>query len=77
MTNRLGPAVCDSHDGTCHVCGDTAVVGRILEIDAPARTATVAFDSGTATVALDLVVAEVGDSVLVHLGFAIERLEVA
>ena len=65
---------CDSHDGSCHLCGDEAVAGRVTDIDPETRTATVAFESGTATVALDLVDARVGDRLLVHLGFAIERL---
>lgn len=72
---------CDARDGRCHLCGDEAVPGRVLAIDERARTATVAFDSGsvgtTATVALDLVDARVGDTLLVHLGFAIERLGAA
>lgn len=66
---------CDPGTGGCHLCGDVAFAGRVLHIDAGARTALVAFDGGTATVAMDLVDADVGDDVLVHLGFAIERLE--
>ena len=65
---------CDATTGPCHLCGDTAVVGRVVDIDDGATTATVAFQQGTATVALDLVEARVGDDVLVHLGFAIERV---
>lgn len=68
---------CDARTGSCHLCGDEAVAGRVVAIDGRARTATVAFESGTATVALDLVDARVGDTVLVHLGFAIERLGAA
>lgn len=68
---------CDSHDGSCHLCGDEAVAGRVVAIDAGSRTATVAFASGMATVALDLVDAQVGDDLLVHLGFAIQRLGAA
>ena len=66
---------CDARTGSCHLCGDEAVAGRVLAVDAATRTATVAFESGTATVALDLVDAAVGDALLVHLGFAIARLE--
>jgi hydrogenase maturation factor len=61
----------------CELCGDVAVAGTVLSIDASARTAVVALQCGTATVALDLVDARVGDTLLVHLGFAITRVEVA
>ena len=37
--------------------------------------ATVALEQTMATVALDLIDANVGDCVLVHMGFAIERVE--
>ena len=68
---------CDGASGECHLCGDVATVGRVMAIDAAARTALVAFTDITATVALDLVDASVGDDLLVHLGFAIERLDPA
>ena len=45
-----------------------------MAIDAATRTALVAFTDVTSTVALDLVDASVGDDLLVHLGFAIERV---
>lgn len=67
----------DRGDDTCHLCGDQAVAGRVVALDADARTATVAYECGTATVALDLVDAQIGDALLVHLGFAIARLDVA
>ena len=66
---------CAAVDERCHLCSDDAVVGRITSVDVAVRTATVAFDGGSATVALDLIEANVGDRVLVHMGFAIERLE--
>lgn len=66
---------CDAASGECHLCGDVATVGRVMAIDATTRTATVAFADATGTVALDLVDAGVGDDLLVHLGFAIERVE--
>lgn len=50
------------------------MIGRVVGIDGAARTAVVMFDEHAATVALDLVDADVGDTVLVHLGFAIERV---
>ena len=72
-----GRTPAERRDDTCHLCGDEAVTGRVVALDADARTATVAFDCGTRMVALDLVDAMVGDELLVHLGFAIARLEAA
>ncbi len=66
---------CEPGSDVCHLCGDEAFAGRVLQVDAAARTALVAFQGGSATVAMDLVDAGVGDDVLVHLGFAIERLQ--
>ena len=76
----IPPAVmphCDAALGECHVCGDVATVGRVVAIDATTRTAIVTCADTTATVALDLVDASVGDDLLVHLGFAIQRLDPA
>ena len=70
-------SACDAPEGHCHVCSDEAVIGRVLDIDESTRTARVAFEGSEATVALDLVDAAVGDSLLVHLGFAIERVTAA
>jgi hydrogenase maturation factor len=67
----------ERRDEACAVCGDVAVPGRVLTVDASARTATVELECRTETVAIDLVEANVGDTLLVHLGFAIARLEVA
>lgn len=77
MTTPRDDARCDAPSGECHLCGDVATVGWVLQIDADARTATVALADGPVVVALDLVDAGVGDEVLVHLGFAIERVEAA
>lgn len=74
MTAPAHTPRCDESTGPCHLCGDVAVVGRVVELHARARTADVAFPDGVATVAMDLVDADVGDAVLVHLGFAIERV---
>ena len=74
MTLPTEATRCDATTGACHLCGDEAVVGRVLEIHGQSRTATIAFPDGVATAALDLVDASVGDDVLVHLGFAIERV---
>ena len=74
MTDSHGVAGCDAIAAHCHLCGDDAVVGQVTNIDAGTRTATVRFAEGTATVALDLVDATVGDHLLVQLGFAIARV---
>ncbi len=68
---------CAQHDEPCHLCGDDAVVGQILQVDLINRTASVLLADSTAIVALDFVDATVGDRVLVHMGFAIEKLESA
>lgn len=65
---------CDGATGPCHLCGDVAIVGTVLDIDTRRRTGHVAVDGTVTSVAFDLVDAEVGDDVLVHLGFAIERV---
>jgi hydrogenase maturation factor len=67
----------DRGSEACELCGDVAVAGTVLSINADTRTAIVALECGSATVALDLVDARVGDTLLVHVGFAITRLEVA
>ena len=69
--------VVDRRDDACHLCGDVASAGRVVGVDVAARTALVTLECGIVTVALDLVEADVGDTLLVHLGFAISRLEVA
>ena len=69
------PASCDPAEGKCQICGDEAVAGRVVSIDDSTRTAVVLFDGDRVTVALDLVDAQVGDDLLVHMGFAIEKLE--
>ena len=73
MTSASGSV--DYRDDACHLCGDVAVPGRVVAIDADACTATVAVDCGTVTVALDFVDAKIGDALLIHLGFAIARLD--
>ena len=74
MNDEMSAPACDSHGGPCHVCGDVALVGRVIEMDESSRTGTVAFPGAFETVALDLVDVNIGDEVLVHLGFAIERV---
>ncbi len=77
MTVNTSMPQCDAAAGECHLCGDVATIGRVMAIDAASRTAQVAFTGVTATIALDLVDAGVGDTLLVHLGFAIERVDPA
>ena len=61
-------------DGPCSICGDEANPAVIESIDGAAGTAQVRDSIGTSrTVALDLLDgARVGDTIMVHLGFAIE-----
>lgn len=66
---------CDARTDSCHLCGDEAIPGRVLALDLATRTAIVALEGEPSTVALDLVDARVGDVLLVHMGFAIARLE--
>lgn len=63
-------------DGSCSICGDEASPAVIESIDVAAGTAQVRGIIGaSSTVALDLLDGpNVGDTVMVHLGFAIERL---
>ncbi len=62
--------------GHCSLCGDDAIEVMIVSVDRAARLATARVNGALATVALDLVdgVSE-GDMVLVHQGFAIDRVE--
>lgn len=67
-------------DGSCSICGDVALPGIVIAVNAAEKTAEVSMadQTATATVALDLVDAVApGDSLLVHLGFAITRLDKA
>jgi hydrogenase maturation factor len=59
----------------CSVCGDVATRATILELFPETGTATARMGSSCVTIATDLVSVAPGDDVLVHLGFAIQRLE--
>jgi hydrogenase maturation factor len=75
VVGATGPCV-PSEDGGCSLCGDVAVSARIVSIDVVARVATAAAGTTEVVVGLDLVDGvDVGDTVLVHQGFAIARLE--
>lgn len=68
---------CGAGQAHCQLCSDEAERGRVESVDARSRMATVVFEQHEETVALDLVDALVGDEVLVHMGFAIARVNVA
>lgn len=62
--------------GRCSLCGDEALPGRVIAVEAAQRLADVAIGERHETVALDLVEAvRPGDIVLVHQGFAIGRVD--
>jgi hydrogenase maturation factor len=69
-------AACSPDDhGHCSACGDEALPMRVLAVGNDA-TATVVGADAQITVATDLIVdVAVGDTLLVHQGFAIARLE--
>ena len=69
--------MCEPQSDHCQLCGDDAQLGQVLAIQKTHRTATVRFEHTEEIVALDLVDAAVGDTVLVHMGFAIERVGAA
>ncbi len=62
-------------DGSCSICSDEALVGFVNRVNYAEQTAEVLYENNSETVALDLVsdVAK-GDTVLVHMGFAISRM---
>ena len=67
-------------DGTCAICGDEACPGIVESLDNASKTAEVALQlrGGTqvTTVAVDLLdEVSIGDTVMVHLGFAIARVD--
>lgn len=69
------PVCTPGPDGRCSVCADEGVPGRVLEIR-PGNVALVELPGGQQEVAVDLIEeVKVGDQLLVHLGFAIARLE--
>jgi hydrogenase maturation factor len=72
-------ALCEpGPDGSCQLCGDVAVRALVLAVDAAANEASVAMVGGNGVVAIDLVEnVRPGDLLLVHQGFAIERIECA
>ncbi|MBA2457929.1 MAG: HypC/HybG/HupF family hydrogenase formation chaperone [Gemmatimonadales bacterium] len=70
------PRCGDTADGQCALCRDEAVAARVVTIDSGGGTAEVVIEGQVAIIALDLVEAVgTGDTVLVHQGFAIQRVE--
>jgi hydrogenase maturation factor len=63
-------------DGACALCGDVAHPATVLAVDAAARMAAVELGGARVEVATDLVGrVRAGETLLVHQGFAIGRLE--
>lgn len=63
-------------DGTCSICGDVALEGRIVNLTADRTMADVEMNGSVVQVSVDLLEEPVvGDRVLVHQGFVIARLE--
>lgn len=62
-------------DGSCSICGDEAIPGVVENIQTESATADVRTSSGTTTVAIDLLdEVSIGDTLMIHLGFAIGHL---
>ena len=70
------PPFCEpGPDGTCSICGDEALPGRVIELLGD-NMAAVQMGGSLVEVAIDLVDnVQVGDTLLVHLGFAIATVE--
>jgi hydrogenase assembly chaperone HypC/HupF len=74
---RAAPA-CD-HDSTCITCGDTAVPMTVVAVDAERELALCANADGAKQTVETALVGAVGkgDSLLVHAGTALQRLDAA
>lgn len=72
-------AHCGSDEGSgCDICRDDAQVAEVLELLDDSASARVRSDGREFEVAVDLVAnVRPGDRLLVHVGFAIARLEEA
>jgi hydrogenase maturation factor len=63
-------------DGHCAICADEGLPGRVLAVYPEQSLALVACDAATLEVATDLLDAvAVGDTLLVHVGVAIARID--
>jgi hydrogenase maturation factor len=69
------PDVClPDEGGSCSVCADQGLIGQVLEVRRGA--AQVRIGRGVQEVAVDLIdPVRPGDRVVVHLGFAIARVQ--
>jgi hydrogenase expression/formation protein HypC len=66
----------DCHSDHCITCGDEGIPMRVLRIDEDRGLALCENEAGEqSTVEIALVEVERGDSVLVHAGVALARLE--
>lgn len=75
LTPDAATCVPDAH-GHCSICGDEATLVRVVAIDAAGETAEVVLGDVVSTVAIDLLdEVAVGDAILVHMGFAISRVD--
>jgi hypothetical protein len=71
----VAPACIPDAHGHCAVCADEGILALVVSVE-PGGTARVRVGTVEQIVALDLVDnVRAGDSILVHLGFAIARLE--
>ena len=72
------PECIPDEDGKCSICADEAIPGVVLSLNSKDATAQVQLPTEVATIAIDLLdETTVGDSVMVHMGFAISRVEAA
>lgn len=76
MTELRAPHCVPDSAGHCSICGDEATAAQIRALDRAGGTALVLMGGVERTIALDLLEdAKVGDQVLVHMGFAIGRIQ--
>ncbi len=78
MNRFAASAACDPEtDGTCSICGDEGLEGRVIEAGGSRALVRYA-DGATAEVETDLVdEVRAGDRLVVHLGFAIAKVREA
>ena len=75
LAQDQAPVCIPGPDGRCALCADEGLPGQVLELR-PDNLALVQLEAGPQEVAVDLVEdVQVGQWLLVHLGFAIARLD--
>lgn len=63
-------------DGSCSICGDEALPGRVVQLLDDDNMVIVKINGQLVEVAIDLVdEVQLGDVLLIHMGFAIAILE--